>query len=116
VLYISRQASTAGRVGRVLIGLGLMLLALRLVTQSATVLTQSVAVKALLASLTSDPLLEITVGAVLSILSYSSLAIVLLTATLASSGVVPIDVALGLVLGAKLAKYPWETWYSSCWG
>jgi phosphate:Na+ symporter len=104
VLYISRQASTAGRVGRVLIGLGLMLLALRLVTQSATVLTQSVAVKALLASLTSDPLLEITVGAVLSILSYSSLAIVLLTATLASSGVVPIDVALGLVLGANLGS------------
>ena len=32
VLFISRQASTAGRVGRVLIGLGLMLLALRLVS------------------------------------------------------------------------------------
>lgn len=104
VLYVSRQATTAGRVGRVLIGLGLMLLALRLVTQSATVLTQSVAIKALLASLTSDPLLEITMGAVLSVLSYSSLAIVLLTATLASSGVVPIDVAMGLVLGANLGS------------
>ena len=104
VLYIARQASTSGHVGRVLIGLGLMLLALRLVTQSATVLTQSVAIKAVLASLTSDPLLEITVGTALSVLSYSSLAIVLLTATLASSGVVPIDVALGLVLGANLGS------------
>ncbi len=104
VLFIARQATTAGRVGQVLIGLGLMLLALRLVTQSATVLTQAVAVKALLASLTSDPLLEITVGTALSVLSYSSLAIVLLTATLASSGVVPIDVAMGLVLGANLGS------------
>ena len=104
VLYIARQASTSGHVGRVLIGLGLMLLALRLVTQSATVLTQSVAIKAVLTSLTSDPLLEITVGTALSVLSYSSLAIVLLTATLASSGVVPIDVALGLVLGANLGS------------
>ena len=104
VLFITRQATTVGRVGRVLIGLGLMLLALRLVTQSASVLTQSVAIKALLSSLSSDPLLEITVGAALSVVSYSSLVIVLLTATLASSGVVPIDVAMGLVLGANLGS------------
>ncbi len=104
VLFISRQSTTVGRIGRVLIGLGLMLLALRLVTQSANVLTQAAAVKALLASLTSDLLLEILVGALLSVVSYSSLAIVLLTATLASTQVIPIDVALGLVLGANLGS------------
>lgn len=104
VLFISRQSTTWGRVGRVLIGLGLMLLALRLVTQSANVLIQAAPVKALLGTLTSDLLLEITVGAALALVSYSSLAIVLLTATLASSGVVPVDVALGLVLGANLGS------------
>ena len=104
VLFIARQATTVGRIGRILIGLGLMLLALQLVTQSTTVLTQAPAIKALLGSLSSDRMLEITVGAVLSILSYSSLALVLLTATLASTGVVPIDVALGLVLGANLGS------------
>ncbi len=104
VLFISRQDTNVGRVGRVLIGLGLMLLALRLVTASTEVLTQSPAIKALLGSLGSDRLLEITVGAVLAVLAYSSLAIVLLTATLAASGVVPVDVALGLVLGANLGS------------
>ncbi|WP_332775810.1 Na/Pi cotransporter family protein [Polaromonas sp.] len=104
VLFISRQDSTAGRLGRVLIGLGLMLLALRLVTDSTEVLTRAPAVKALLASLSSDLLLEITTGAVLSVVSYSSLAIVLLTATLASTNVIPLDVALGLVLGANLGS------------
>jgi len=104
VLFIARQATTVGRIGRILIGLGLMLLALQLVTQSTNVLTQAPAIKALLGSLSSDRMLEITVGAVLSILSYSSLALVLLTATLASTGVVPIDVALGLVLGANLGS------------
>jgi phosphate:Na+ symporter len=104
VLFITRQSTTIGRVGRVLIGLGLMLLALRLVTQSANVLTQAAAIKALLASLTSDLLLEIIVGALLAVLSYSSLAIVLLTATLALTNVIPIDVALGLVLGANLGS------------
>ena len=104
VLFIARQSTTAGRVGRILIGLGLMLLALNLVTVSAHVLTQSAAVKALLASLSSDLLLEVTVGAVFSVLSYSSLAIVLLTAALAASQVIPLDVALGLVLGANLGS------------
>ncbi len=104
VLFIARQSTTVGRVGRVLIGLGLMLLALQLVTESANVLTKSVAVKALLATLTSDLLLEIFVGAMLTVVAYSSLAIVLLTATLALSQVIPIEVALGLVLGANLGS------------
>ena len=104
VLFLLRQSTMAGRIGRVLIGLGLMLLALRLITTSATVLTQSPAIRDLLASLSSDLLLEITIGIVLTVLSYSSLAIVLLTAALASSGVVPMDVALGLVLGANLGS------------
>ncbi|MGH8859132.1 MAG: Na/Pi cotransporter family protein, partial [Polaromonas sp.] len=100
----SRQDTNTGRFGRVLIGLGLMLLALRLVTASTEVLTQAPAVKALLATLSSDLLLEITVGAFLVVVSYSSLAIVLLTATLAASGGIPLDVALGLVLGANLGS------------
>ena len=104
VLFITRPDSNAGRFGRVLIGLGLMLLALRLVTEATGVLTAAPAVKALLASLSSDLLLEITVGAFLAIVCYSSLAIVLLTATLAASGVVPLDLALGLVLGANLGS------------
>ncbi|MFN3376057.1 MAG: Na/Pi cotransporter family protein [Burkholderiaceae bacterium] len=104
VLFISRKDTTAGRVGRVLIGLGLMLLALRLITESTTVLTQSPAVRTLLGALTSDLLLEIFTGAVLAIVAYSSLATVLLTAALAGSGGIPADVALGLVLGANLGS------------
>lgn len=104
VLFISRQATPLGRFGRVLIGLGLMLLALRLVADSTSIIVQSPAVKGLLLSLSSDVLLEITVGAVLAVVSYSSLAIVLLTATLAASGAIPMDVALGLTLGANLGS------------
>ena len=104
VLFISRQSSPAGRFGRVLIGLGLMLLALRLVSEATGVLIKAPAIKTLLGTLSSDLMLEIFVGALLSVVSYSSLAIVLLTATLASSGVIPLDVALGLVLGANLGS------------
>ena len=60
--------------------------------------------RALLAALPNEVLLDIVVGAVLTVLSYSSLAIVLLTATLASQGLLPTPVALGLVLGANLGS------------
>lgn len=104
VLYVPRPDTSIGRLGRVFIGLGLMLLALRLITEAATVLTQSDAVRALLSALTSDLLLEITMGAVLALVSYSSLATVLLTATLVGSGGIPIGVGLGLVIGANLGS------------
>ena len=104
VLFITRSASAAGRVGRVLIGLGLMLLALQLVVAATGPLFSSPAVRALLASLNSDVLLEITIGAVFAVVAYSSLAVVLLVAAMASSNVVPLDVALGLVLGANLGS------------
>lgn len=102
-LFIARQGSSVGDFGRVLIGLGLMLLALQLVTEATTTLTRNPAVQMMLAQLASDRLLEILVGAVLVVLSYSSLAVVLLTATLALH-VIPVDVALGLVLGANLGS------------
>ncbi|HSW20884.1 MAG TPA: Na/Pi cotransporter family protein [Ramlibacter sp.] len=104
VMFLSRQATNVGRLGRVLIGLGLMLLALRLVSESTEIMVQSPAVRMLLASMGSDVLLEITVGALLAVLAYSSLAIVLLTATMAGAGIVPVDLALGLVLGANLGS------------
>ena len=104
VLFISRQDTTVGRVGRVFIGLGLMLLALRLITEATTVLTQSPTILTLLEALTSDITMEVLTGAILSIISYSSLATVLLVATLAASGGIPVDVALGLVIGANLGS------------
>ena len=104
VLYVPRPDTTIGRLGRVFIGLGLMLLALRLITEATTVLTQSEAVRAVLSALTSDLLLEITMGAVLALVSYSSLATVLLTATLVGSGGIPAGVGLGLVIGANLGS------------
>ncbi len=104
MLYISREQSTVGRVGRILIGLGLITLALQLIIESTKPLTDAPAVRALLVALPNEVLLDVVVGAVLTVLSYSSLAVVLLTATLAAQGLVPLPVAMGLVLGANLGS------------
>jgi len=104
VSFIAREKSTIGQLGRVAIGLGLILLSLQLIVAATRPLTEAPAVRALLAALPQDVLLDMLVGTVLAVLSYSSLAIVLLVATLAVSGIVPVTVALGLVLGANLGS------------
>ena len=103
-LYLSRQETTSGRVGRVLIGLGLMLLALERVTQATEPMMASPITHVVLESMGSDVFAEILIGAVLAIVSYSSLAVVLLIAAMADTSVVPLDMALGMVLGANLGN------------
>ena len=104
VAFVSREKSTTGRLGRVAIGLGLIMMSLQLISQHTRPLTESPAVRGLLLALPNEVALDMVVGAVLAVLAYSSLAIVLLTATLAGSGIVPVGVALGLVLGANLGS------------
>jgi phosphate:Na+ symporter len=104
VMFVTREKTTAGRLGRVAIGLGLILMSLQLISASTRQMTESPPVRALLEALPNEVLLDIFVGTVLAVLSYSSLAIVLLTATMAASGIVPASVALGLVLGANLGS------------
>jgi phosphate:Na+ symporter len=104
VTFLPRETSPLGQSGRVLIGLGLITLALRLIVEATTPLMQAPGMRVMLGSLGSDTVLDIAAGAALSVLSYSSLATVLLTASLAHAGVVPIEVALGLVLGANVGS------------
>src|SRR5450432_3074683 len=103
-LFMRRESTQVGRFGQVLIGLGLIILALQLIVLAAKPLTQGAGVKVIFASLTGDVLLDMLVAAVFTMMSYSSLAVVLLTATLATSKVIALHVALGLVLGANLGS------------
>jgi phosphate:Na+ symporter len=103
-LFMRRESSQIGRFGQILIGLGLIILALQLIVLAAQPLTKGAGVKVIFGSLTGDVMLDMLVAAVFTMLSYSSLAVVLLTATLAASKVISIHVALGLVLGANLGS------------
>ncbi|MCC7483668.1 MAG: Na/Pi cotransporter family protein [Burkholderiales bacterium] len=104
VLHLTRKATRAGQAGRIAIGIGLIILALQMIMQSARPLTGAAGVKVIFASLTGDPMLDLFIGAVLAIAAWSSLAVVLLTATFAASGLIALKVALVLVLGANLGS------------
>jgi len=103
-LFMRRENKRIGRFGQVLIGLGLIILALQLIVLAARPLTQGAGVQVIFASLTGDVMLDMLVAALFTLLSYSSLAVVLLTATLAAAKVISLHVALALVLGANLGS------------
>lgn len=94
MLFLSRQNTTAGRLGRVAIGFGLIILALQLILETTRPLTANAGVKTLFATLSGDVLLDMVFAAIVTIVSYSSLAVVLLTATLAASSIISPEVAL----------------------
>ncbi len=88
IFFLGRKQSRAGQLGRVGIGLGLILLALELIVQAVTPITQANGVQVIFASLTGDIMLDALIGAMFAIISYSSLAAVLLTATLTAAGII----------------------------
>jgi len=103
IIYgINKNHPKMPHVGTLLVGIGIMLFSLVWISQSSAPLKESEIVKMVLGSLQSDPILAILITAILTWLAHSSLAIVLLLVSLAVGGVITIDVAIFMVLGANL--------------
>ncbi|MGB0719786.1 MAG: Na/Pi cotransporter family protein [Bdellovibrionales bacterium] len=87
---------------RVLIGLGLMLLSLSLIKHASTPLSQSQILPLIMGPLEKDFITAIFVAAILTWVMHSSLAAVLLFATLAANNIVDLQLGAYLILGANL--------------
>ena len=90
--------------GRVAIGLGLMLLSLHILLDTLAPAENAPGVRALLNAITGDPVLCIVLAGALTWAAHSSVAIVLLIMSLASAHFVTPAAALALVLGANLGS------------
>lgn len=90
--------------GRIAIGVGLMLLALHILMVTSAPAEDAPAVRALLQSITGDPVLCIVIAAALTWAAHSSAAAVLLIMSLAYSHFITPLAALALVLGANLGS------------
>src|SRR3954451_23124714 len=103
VLMFRRGGVTRTRdLGRVGIGLGLMLIALQHLLAMITPYEDAPSLRMLLGVITTDPLIDILLAAALSWAVHSSVAVVLLIMTFATQGVIPPHAAFALVLGANL--------------
>jgi phosphate:Na+ symporter len=90
--------------GRIAIGLGLILLALHILVDTLAPAEQAPAARVLLGAITHDPVLCILIAAALTWAAHSSVAVVLLVMSLAYSHFVAPEAALALVLGANLGS------------
>ncbi|MGQ0674763.1 MAG: Na/Pi cotransporter family protein [Rhodospirillales bacterium] len=104
VAFTAASATRAHDLGRVAIGVGLILLALSAIVAASEPLRDSPAMVEAIHGLSDDMLLGVLVAAVLTLAAYSSLAVVLLVVSLASTGLVPVPFALALVVGANLGS------------
>ncbi len=105
VIAFKRGARTRTRdLGRVVIGIGLMLLALHIFLD-ALVTTESAAVsRALLGAIAGQPLLCLLIAAAITWAAHSSVAVVLVVMSLGAAHLVPPTAVLAMVLGANLGS------------
>lgn len=96
------EGSKGKGIGRALLGLGLMLVALRLLGEATDPIRESTTIALILNALSGAPLFALILSAGLAVLASSSLAVVLLVMSLASAGTMDHGLALVLVAGANL--------------
>src|ERR1700710_948344 len=104
VAFRSGPRSRIKDVGRVSIGLGLMLLALHILLDTLAPAENAPGVRVFMNAITGDPVLCIVIGAAVTWAVHSSVASVLLIMSLAYAHFVTPYAALALVLGANLGS------------
>ena len=103
-LFMVTERRSFRQVGRILIGAGLLLLSLQMIGEASEPLRDSPALPAVVAYFAGDPVSAYLLAALVTWLFHSSIAAVLLLATLAGQGIVPPELATVLVLGINLGS------------
>ncbi|MGO4386244.1 Na/Pi cotransporter family protein [Microvirga sp. 2YAF29] len=105
--YIAYKRGSSSRVkdlGRVAIGLGLMLLSLHLLSQTIHPIESSEVLKNVLTVIAPDPLILVLLSGIFAWMAHSSVAAMLFIMSLATAGVIDPHAALVMVLGANLGS------------
>ncbi|HVM86503.1 MAG TPA: Na/Pi cotransporter family protein [Candidatus Binatia bacterium] len=102
VMFNKLESTRLRDLGRAGIGLGLVLLALHLITDAAEPIRDAPLLPQILALMSNSPLFGVVAGGVLTVLCASSVAVILLIASFVKAGLLPVPLALAFVLGANL--------------
>jgi phosphate:Na+ symporter len=104
IMFRRGVASRSRDLGRVAIGLGLMLFALQQLLALLTPYEDVPSLRLLMGAIATQPIIDVIIAAALTWAAHSSVATVLLTMSLSTQGVVPPQAAFALVLGANLGS------------
>lgn len=102
VFASTRKAKRSRGIGEAVIGLGLMLLSLKLMGEATLPIREAPAVASFFGLLGGAPIIAIVLSAMLAAVSASSLAVVLFVMALAGAGSIDAGLCLLLVAGANL--------------
>jgi phosphate:Na+ symporter len=100
-LFLVSEDRRARQIGRTLVGIGLILLSLSLIGQAGAALRDSVTLAAVLGPLADEPAMAFLIAGLITWGAHSSVAAVLLIASLTGAGVLHVELALPMVLGAN---------------
>jgi phosphate:Na+ symporter len=104
VMFMAGSATRQRDLGRAVIGLGLVLLALQLLAGNAVPLRESAVVADIVVALDDAPVMAAILAALLTLLSTSSLAVVLLVISFVQHELMSLPLAFALILGANLGS------------
>ncbi len=104
VLFRRSGQSRPRDLGRVAIGLGLMLIALQSLVSLMTPYEDVPSLRLLMGAIATQPVIAVILAAGMTWLAHSSVATILLIVSLAANQVVPPEAAFALVLGANLGS------------
>lgn len=101
MLFLGSEQRKARQLGRIIVGLGLLLLSLGMIVSTSTVLRDSAALPMIFHALANEAILSFIFAALVTWMFHSTVAALLLTIALANSGVVDLSLGYLLVLGAN---------------
>ena len=101
-LFMLSGSATARQVGRIIIGLALMILSLGMIVGATAGVRENETLAFVLAHLSGEAVIGAFLGAGLTWMLHSSVAFVLLVMSLTTSGAVDLPLALALLIGANI--------------
>jgi len=101
VLFLKFEKRSVRQAGRIVLGIGFVLLALQMLGQATEPMRESETLPAVIRYFRGDPLTAFVVVALLTWAMHSSVAMVLLLVALAHKGILPLDAAVPMLLGAN---------------
>lgn len=104
VIFMSTGQRTWRQMGRILVGIGLLLLSLKLIGDASEPLRESAALPAIVSYFSEDLPTAYLLAAGLTWLFHSSIATLLLMAALADKGFMPPELCIAIVLGINLGS------------
>ncbi|MDQ6436441.1 Na/Pi cotransporter family protein [Mesorhizobium sp. LHD-90] len=104
VMFMATERRDWRQIGRILVGVGLLILSLEMIGEASEPLRQSQLLPVVVTYLAGDPVTAFLLAAVMTWLFHSSIAAVLLLVTLAGRGFIPPELGIVLVLGVNLGS------------